>query len=74
MSMYLSIASTVADMEDAYGTAEVETRLARIARPEPITTRVAVRLRRAASGLMKAAAVLDRHDDSVCGHALPAAC
>lgn len=59
MSMYLSIGATIADMEDAYGTACVDTRLERIARPEPLATRAAGLLRRTAEGLLAAAAALD---------------
>ena len=55
--MYLSIGATIADMEDAYGTACVDTRLERIARPEPLATRAAGLLRRAAEGLLAAAAL-----------------
>jgi hypothetical protein len=68
MSMYLSIGATIADMEDAYGTARVDTRLERIARPEPLATRAAGLLRRAAEGLFAAAAALDHQRGGGIGH------
>jgi len=69
MSMYLSIGATIADMEDAYGTACVDTRLERIASPEPLATRAAGLLRRAAEGLLAAAAAaLDHQRGGGIGH------
>lgn len=59
MSMYLSIGSTIAGMEDAYGTACDDVRLERIARQEPLSTRFAGVLRRTAEALLTAAATLD---------------
>lgn len=56
MSMYLSIGTTIADMEDAYGTASADVRLERIARREPVATRLAEFLRRTARALLATAA------------------
>ena len=68
MFMYLSIGATIADMEDAYGTACVDTRLERIARPEPLATRAAGLLRRASEGLLAAAAARDHQRGGGIGH------
>ena len=59
MSMFLSIGAIVADMEDDYGTASADTRLERIARPEPLAQRAAGVLRRTAQALLVTAAALD---------------
>jgi hypothetical protein len=68
MSMYLSIGTTIANMEDAYGTASADVRLERIARPEPLATRAAALLRRTAEGLLAAASTLDRQRSGGIGH------
>jgi hypothetical protein len=68
MSMYMSIGTTIANMEDAYGTANVDTRLERIARPEPLSTRAAGLLRRTAGALLSTAATLDHQRGTGVGH------
>jgi len=73
MSMYLSIGTTIADMEDAYGSASVDTRLERIARQEPSSVRTAGFLRRTAGALLATASTLDRQSGSVVGHRLQTA-
>jgi len=67
MSMYLSIGTTIADMEDAYGTASVDTRLERIARAESVAIRLAESLRRTARALLVTAATLDHQRGSGVG-------
>jgi hypothetical protein len=67
MSMFLSIGTTIADMEDAYGTASVDTRLERIARAEPVAIRLAESLRRTARALLVTAATLDHQRGSGVG-------
>jgi hypothetical protein len=66
--MYLSIGSTIAQMEDAYGTASVDTRLERIARQEPLSARIAGALRRTAGALLATAATLDHQPSSGVAH------
>jgi hypothetical protein len=73
MSMYLSIGTTIADMEDAYGTASVDTRLERIARQEPLATRAAGLLRRTADALLATASTLDHQRGSGVGQRFRAA-
>jgi len=67
MSMFLSIGTTIADMEDAYGTASVDTRLERIARAESVAIRLAESLRRTARALLVTAATLDHQRGSGVG-------
>lgn len=67
MSMYLSIGTTIAAMEDAYGTASTDVRLERIARREPVATRLAEFLRRTARALLATAAALDHERGSGVG-------
>ena len=68
MSMYLSIGATIAGMEDAYGSASVDSRLERIARQEPVATRAAGLLRRTAGALLATAATLDHQRGSGVHH------
>jgi hypothetical protein len=68
MSMYLSIGTTIADMEDAYGTASVDTRLERLARREPLSARFAGVLRRTAGALLATASTLEHQRSSGIGH------
>ena len=67
MSMYLSIGTTIAAMEDAYGTASTDVRLERIAGREPVATRLAEFLRRTARALLVTAAALDHERGSGVG-------
>ena len=60
MSMYLSISTTIADMEDAYGTASDDVRLERIAGQEPLPRRVAGVLRRTGEALLATATTLEQ--------------
>lgn len=68
MSMYLSIGTTIADMEDAYGTACDDVPLDRIARSEPLSERFAGVLRRTAEALLATASTLDHQRGSGVGH------